>query len=139
FAKISQGSSRKNYSPAKGVVRSVALVDDDFVRGVGLFHEDGKVHSRRAATDDVDFHSRSSALVVETKNSSPTAWHNTRSQLQFIPVLNHHLQEIFGVKKSINDDFGMKHPVLIMLWFKPYIGSFIYDFFEPITKCIAAF
>ena len=24
--------------------------------GVGLFHEDGEVHARRAATDDVDVH-----------------------------------------------------------------------------------
>jgi hypothetical protein len=24
--------------------------------GVDLFHEDGEIHARRAATDDVDFH-----------------------------------------------------------------------------------
>jgi hypothetical protein len=26
------------------------------MRGVGLFHEDGEIHTRRTAADDVDLH-----------------------------------------------------------------------------------
>ena len=48
--------TRKHYTPAESVVGSIPFVDSYLMRGVGLFHEDGEIQTRRTATDDVDLH-----------------------------------------------------------------------------------
>ena len=55
-AQICEGLSGKHDAPAKRVVRSVAFVNGNLMGGIGLFHEDGEIHSGRPAADDVDFH-----------------------------------------------------------------------------------
>lgn len=58
-AQIRERAAGENYAPTERVVWSIALVNFDVVSGVGLFHEDGEVHPRRSAADDVDFHQES--------------------------------------------------------------------------------
>ena len=64
---IAERLARKDHSPTKGIVRSIAFIDVDVVRGIGLFHEDGEVHAGRAAADDVDFHARNSSSAAPNR------------------------------------------------------------------------
>src|SRR5205809_602532 len=78
FAQSCERLPRKHNSPAEGIVRAVAFIDGEVVGGVSLFHQDGEVHARRSAADDVDFHAASSSntsqsLWIPISNSSGSA------------------------------------------------------------------
>src|SRR6266481_410534 len=59
-AQIPKRLSGKHDAPPKRIVGAVAFIDSDFVRGIGVRHEDGEVHAGWAATNDVNFHFTSS-------------------------------------------------------------------------------
>src|SRR5260370_37976175 len=82
-AQIAQRPSGKNHAPTERVIRPVTFVDCDVMRGIGLLHQDGKIHSGRAAADDFDFHERSSFnaapnLSTPVLNNSGSAHMPTR-------------------------------------------------------------
>ena len=58
-AEVLQRLVGEHHAPAERVVLAVALDDGDFVRWILLFHQQGKVQARRAATYANYLHSRS--------------------------------------------------------------------------------
>src|SRR5258705_491558 len=56
FFQILQRAAREDDAPAKRVGWAIAFRDGDVVRRICALHQDRKVQSRRATTDDVDFH-----------------------------------------------------------------------------------
>ncbi len=56
--------TRKHHTPPEGVVRPVPFVYFYLMGVVGLFHEDGEIHTRRTATYDVDLHYMLTTLSI---------------------------------------------------------------------------
>src|SRR5204863_7438529 len=74
-AQIAQSFAGKYHAPAERVVRPVTFVDCDLMRGIGLLHQDGEIHPRRAAANDFDFHAwsySSSARARFNRSSTPS-------------------------------------------------------------------
>src|ERR1041385_9005316 len=67
-AQIRECLSGKHDAPAERVIGSVALIDGDVMRGVGLFHEDGEIHAGRTTAADVDFHAESSSSALPSRS-----------------------------------------------------------------------
>jgi hypothetical protein len=65
FTQVRKRLSREHDSPSKRVVRAVSFVNGDVVRGVGPLHEDGEVHARRPAADNVDLHAEKSEYRLQ--------------------------------------------------------------------------
>src|SRR5262249_46294280 len=53
FFKIREGLVGKDYAPAEGVVRPVALDDEDLARRVLALHQDGEIQPRRPAANHI--------------------------------------------------------------------------------------
>ena len=77
YAQIAERLAGKHHAPAKRIVRPVAFMDGDVMRGIGLLHQDREVHPGRAAADDFDFHERS--LSKAAPNLSTPVLNNSGS------------------------------------------------------------
>src|SRR5262249_16296999 len=56
FTQVRQRFAGKHDAPAERVVGPIPFEDGDIVRSIGLLYEDGEVHARGSAADNVDFH-----------------------------------------------------------------------------------